>query len=142
MSFWKDFRDFAMKGNVIDLAIAVVIGGAFGKIVSSLVNDVLMPVLGLLTGGINFSDKKIILQEARMDAAGKIIKPANTLNYGAFIQSIIDFLIIALCIFLAIRALQRLQRKKQEQAPPAAPPPPSNEEKLLAEIRDLLKNRS
>ncbi|KXB96667.1 MAG: large-conductance mechanosensitive channel, partial [Chlorobi bacterium NICIL-2] len=129
MSFWKDFRDFAMKGNVIDLAIAVVIGGAFGKIVSSFVNDVLMPVLGLFTGGINFSDKKIILQEARMDAAGKIIKPANTLNYGSFIQSVIDFLIIALCIFLAIRALQRLQRKKQEQAPPAAPPPPSNEEK-------------
>jgi len=141
MSFWKDFRDFAMKGNVIDLAIAVVIGGAFGKIVSSLVNDVLMPLLGLVTGGINFSDKKIVLQQAQVDATGKILKPANTLNYGSFIQSVIDFLIIAFCIFLAIRALQRFNRR-QKQAAPAAPPAPSNEEKLLAEIRDLLKSRS
>ncbi|SFV30266.1 large-conductance mechanosensitive channel protein MscL [Thermoflavifilum thermophilum] len=141
MSFWKDFRDFAMKGNVIDLAIAVVIGGAFGKIVSSLVNDILMPLLGILTGGINFSDKKIVLQQAQVDAAGKILKPANTLNYGSFIQAVIDFLIIAFCIFLAIRALQQFNRKQKQEAP-AAPPPPSNEEKLLAEIRDLLKSRS
>lgn len=130
-----------MKGNVIDLAIAVVIGGAFGKIVSSLVNDVLMPLLGLVTGGINFSDKKIVLQQAQVDATGKILKPANTLNYGSFIQSVIDFLIIAFCIFLAIRALQRFNRKQKQEAP-AAPPAPSNEEKLLAEIRDLLKSRS
>ncbi|MBX5437963.1 MAG: large-conductance mechanosensitive channel protein MscL [Thermoflavifilum sp.] len=141
MSFWKDFKEFAMKGNVIDLAIAVVIGGAFGKIVGSLVNDVLMPLLGLLTGGINFSDKKIVLQEAQVDATGKILKPANTLNYGAFIQSVIDFLIIAFCIFLAIRALQRFTRKQTRQQAPPPPPAPSNEEKLLAEIRDLLKSR-
>ncbi|PJJ74995.1 large conductance mechanosensitive channel [Thermoflavifilum aggregans] len=141
MSFWKDFRDFAMKGNVIDLAIAVVIGGAFGKIVSSLVNDVLMPLLGLVTGGMNFSDKKIVLQQAQVDATGKILKPANTLNYGSFIQSVIDFLIIAFCIFLAIRALQRFNRRQKQEAA-AAPPAPSNEEKLLAEIRDLLKSRS
>lgn len=142
MSFWKDFKEFAMKGNVIDLAIAVVIGGAFGKIVGSLVNDVLMPLLGLLTGGINFSDKKIVLQEAQVDATGKILKPANTLNYGAFIQSVIDFLIIAFCIFLAIRAMQRFTRKQTTQQAPPPPPAPSNEEKLLAEIRDLLKSRT
>jgi len=130
-----------MKGNVIDLAIAVVIGGAFGKIVSSLVNDVLMPLLGLVTGGMNFSDKKIVLQQAQVDATGKILKPANTLNYGSFIQSVIDFLIIAFCIFLAIRALQRFNRRQKQEAP-VAPPAPSNEEKLLAEIRDLLKSRS
>ncbi|MCL6523763.1 MAG: large-conductance mechanosensitive channel protein MscL [Thermoflavifilum sp.] len=143
MSIWKDFKEFAVKGNVIDLAIAVVIGGAFGKIVSSFVNDILMPILAVLTGGVNFSDKKIVLQAAQLDATGKLIKPANTLNYGSFIQSVIDFLIIAFFIFLAIRALQKLNRKKQETTQASsAPPIPSNEEKLLTEIRDLLKSKS
>jgi large conductance mechanosensitive channel len=139
MSFFKDFKEFAMKGNVIDLAVAVVIGAAFGKIVSSLVNDIIMPLLGILTGGINFSDKKIVLQPAQLDAAGKVIKPANDLTYGVFIQATIDFILIALAIFIVVRAINSL--KKKEAATPPPPAVPSNEEKLLTEIRDLLKNR-
>lgn len=140
MSLLKEFKEFAVKGNVIDLAVAVVIGAAFGKIVSSLVNDIIMPLVGLLTGGINFSDKKIVLSAAQVNAAGKILRPENALTYGVFIQAIIDFLIIAFCIFLVIKGINHMQKKKQESpaAPPApAEPPPS--ERLLTEIRDLLK---
>lgn len=133
----KDFKAFAMKGNVVDLAIAVVIGGAFGKIVTSLVNDIIMPLIGVITGGIDFSDKKIVLSQAVVDATGKVVKPENALTYGVFINAVIMFLIIAFSIFIVMRGFLKLQKKKEEA--PAPPPAPTNEEKLLTEIRDLLK---
>ncbi|MFN3951889.1 MAG: large-conductance mechanosensitive channel protein MscL [Thermaurantimonas sp.] len=135
MSFIKEFKEFAMRGNVLDLAVGVVIGGAFGKIVSSFVSDVLMPPLGLLLGGIDFKDFAITLKKAEEGME------AVTLKYGAFIQNVIDFTIIAFSIFLLIKGVNALQRKKEEAPAPAAPPEPSNEEKLLAEIRDLLKTK-
>lgn len=134
MSVLKEFREFTMRGNVLDLAIGIIIGAAFGKIVSSLVGDIIMPVLGLLIGGVNFTDLKIVMK----DAMGEI--PAVTLNYGNFLQVVFDFLIVAFAIFLLIKAINRFRKK--EQAKPAAPPAPSTEEKLLMEIRDLLKNKA
>ena len=134
MGIIKEFKEFAMKGNVIDLAVAVIIGGAFGKIVSSLVADVIMPPIGLLLGGVDFTDLKLMLKEGTEG-----IDPV-TLNYGVFLQNVVDFLIIAFTIFLVVKAYQRTQKK--EEAAPAPPPAPSNEEKLLAEIRDLLKQQS
>ncbi|MCI6641222.1 MULTISPECIES: large-conductance mechanosensitive channel protein MscL [Campylobacter] len=131
MSFIKEFKEFAVKGNVIDMAVGVVVGSAFGKIVSSLVSDVIMPVVGVLTGGVNFTDLKITIKEAVGENA------AVTINYGNFIQVTIDFLIIAFCIFLAIKAINQL--KKPEKQEPKAPAEPSDEVKLLSEIRDLLK---
>lgn len=128
-----EFKAFAMKGNVVDLAVGIIIGGAFGKIVSSVVNDVIMPPIGLLIGGVNFSDLKIILKAA----VGE--NPAVTINYGMFIQSLIDFIIIAFAIFIMVKALNAT--KKKEAVAPAAPPPPSNEEVVLREIRDILKNK-
>ncbi|MDO5055530.1 large-conductance mechanosensitive channel protein MscL [Pasteurella oralis] len=133
MSFIKEFREFAMRGNVVDMAVGVIIGGAFGKIVSSLVGDVVMPVLGILTGGVDFKDLSIVLKEAVGDV------PAVTLNYGAFIQNVFDFIIIAFAIFLMIKALNKLKRETPAEETPAEPPKPSNEEVLLTEIRDLLK---
>ena len=130
MSFIKEFREFAMRGNVVDMAVGVIIGGAFGKIVSSLVGDVAMPVLGILTGGVDFKDLKITLAEAVGET------PAVTLNYGAFIQNVFDFIIIAFAIFMMVKALNKL---KKEQPKEEAAPEPSEEEKLLTEIRDLLK---
>jgi large conductance mechanosensitive channel len=132
MSIIKEFKEFAMRGNVIDLAVAVVIGGAFGKIVTSFVNDILMPPIGLLLGGMDFKELKMIIKEG---AEG--IAPV-TWNYGMFIQNVIDFLIIAFAIFMVVKAMMSMQRKKVEEPAPA-PPEPSNEEKLLTEIRDLLK---
>lgn len=139
MSLMKDFKEFALKGNVVDLAIAVVIGGAFGKIVTSLVNDVIMPLIGTFTGGIDFSQKKIILSPAVLDAAGKVSKPENALTYGNFINAIIMFLIIAFSIFLVMKGFIKLQKKQAEA--PAAPPAPTEDQKLLTEIRDLLKRQ-
>lgn len=134
MGFIKEFKEFAMRGNVVDLAVAVIIGGAFGKIVTSFVNDILMPPIGLLLGNVDFKDLKLIMQAATETTA------AVTWNYGSFIQNIIDFIIIAFSIFLMIKAMTRVQRKKAEEpAPEPAPPEPTNEEKLLTEIRDLLK---
>ena len=130
MSFIKEFREFAMRGNVVDMAVGVIIGGAFGKIVSPLVGDVAMPVLGILTGGVDFKDLKITLAEAVGET------PAVTLNYGAFIQNVFDFIIIAFAIFMMVKALNKL---KKEQPKEEAAPEPSAEEKLLTEIRDLLK---
>ncbi len=130
MSFIKEFREFAMRGNVVDMAVGVIIGGAFGKIVSSLVGDVAMPVLGILTGGVDFKDLKITLAQAVGET------PAVTLNYGAFIQNVFDFIIIAFAIFMMVKALNKL---KKEQPKEEAVPEPSAEEKLLTEIRDLLK---
>jgi large conductance mechanosensitive channel len=133
MSIGKEFKTFVMQGNVIDLAVGIVIGGAFGKIVSSFVADILMPPLGMLLGKVNFTDLAITLKQASGEVA------AVTLNYGKFIQAMVDFLIIGFAIFMIIKAINTL-KKKQEQAP-ASPPPPSGEEILLAEIRDLLKEK-
>ena len=131
MSFISEFKEFAVKGNVVDMAVGVVIGGAFGKIVTSLVGDVIMPVVGVITGGANFSDLKVILKEAVGET------PAVSINYGAFIQNIIDFTIIAFCIFVAIKAINKLKREKP--AEPEAPAEPSEDIVLLREIRDSLK---
>ena len=133
MSMLKEFREFAVKGNVVDMAVGIIIGAAFGKIVSSFVGDVVMPPLGLLIGGMDFSDLAITLKEASGDIA------AVSLNYGKFIQTVIDFTIIAFAIFMVIKAMNSL--KRQEEAAPSAPPEPSREEKLLTEIRDLLKQK-
>jgi large conductance mechanosensitive channel len=127
----SEFRDFAMRGNVVDMAVGIVIGGAFGKIVSSFVNDVLMPPIGLALGGVDFSDLALTLKEASGDVA------AVTLNYGAFIQTVVDFIIIAFAIFMVVKAMNNL--KKKEEAAPAPPPKPSEEVTLLTEIRDLMK---
>lgn len=129
----KEFRAFAMRGNVVDMAVGIVIGAAFGKIVTSFVNDVLMPPIGVMLGGVDFTDLSVTLKEAIGDVA------AVTLNYGSFIQTLVDFLIIAFAIFMAIKAINSL--KKKEEAAPAEPPKPSAEEILLAEIRDLLKQK-
>jgi len=130
MSMMSEFRDFAMRGNVVDMAVGIVIGGAFGKIVSSFVNDVLMPPIGMMLGGVDFSSLAVTLKAAVGEAE------AVTLNYGAFIQTVVDFLIIAFAIFMVIKAMNNM-KKKEEEAPPA-PPKPSAEETLLTEIRDLL----
>jgi large conductance mechanosensitive channel len=131
MSMMSEFRDFAMRGNVVDMAVGIVIGGAFGKIVSSFVNDVLMPPIGLALGGVDFSDLAVTLQEASGDVA------AVTLNYGSFIQTVVDFIIIAFAIFMVVKAMNNL--KKKEEAAPPPPPKPSEEVTLLTEIRDLMK---
>ncbi|WP_455589350.1 large-conductance mechanosensitive channel protein MscL, partial [Bacteroides rodentium] len=141
-SFLQEFKAFAMKGNVIDMAVGVVIGGAFGKIVSSIVADVIMPPIGLLVGGVNFTDLKWVLKPAVLED-GKEVAAAVTLNYGNFLQVTFDFLIIAFSIFMFIKLLTKLTEKKKEEAPatPPAPPAPSKEEVLLTEIRDLLKEK-
>jgi large conductance mechanosensitive channel len=131
MGILQEFKTFAMRGNVVDMAVGIVIGGAFGKIVSSFVADVIMPPLGILIGAVNFSDLSITVKDAVGDAA------AVTLNYGKFIQSIVDFVIIAFAIFLVVKAMNSLS-KQQEEAPA---PAPSNEETLLTEIRDILKQK-
>ncbi len=133
MGMLKEFKSFAMKGNVLDLAVAVIIGGAFGKIVTSFVNDVLMPPIGLLLGNTDFSNLKILLRKATEDAE------AVTLNYGVFINTVLDFLIVAFSIFMVIKAFNSMKKKQVEA--PAAPPAPSKEETLLAEIRDILKEK-
>jgi large conductance mechanosensitive channel len=133
----KEFKAFAMKGNVMDMAIGIIIGGAFGKIVASFVSDVLMPPLGLLMGGVNFTDFKFILSEAVIGADGVETAAAVSINYGNFIQVTVDFIIVAFAIFMMIKAMNAAQKK--EAAAPAAPPAPSKEEVLLGEIRDLLK---
>ena len=137
--FLTEFKEFAMKGNVIDMAVGVIIGGAFGKIVSSLVNDVIMPVVGLATGGIDFKEHKYVMKEAVMNGE-EVVEPAVTLDYGMFIQNIVDFLIVAFCIFMAIKVINRFKKKAEEA--PATPPAPSKEEVLLTEIRDLLKQQA
>ena len=140
MGFLKEFKAFALKGNVMDMAVGVIIGGAFGKIVTSLVNDVIMPPIGLAIGGVDFTDLKLTIKQQVLDAAGQVITPAVTWNYGAFIQQVVDFTILALCVFVMVKIMNRLLKK--EQAKPATPPAPSKEEVLLTEIRDLLKAQS
>ena len=138
MKLLDEFKQFAMKGNVIDMAVGIVIGGAFGKIVSSFVADVIMPPIGLLVGGVNFTDLKVILKQEVLDGAGAVLNPAVTINYGSFIQVILDFIIIAFAIFSMVKMLNNL-KKKPAPAAPATPPPPPADIQLLAEIRDLLK---
>ncbi|ATA20228.1 large conductance mechanosensitive channel [Gibbsiella quercinecans] len=135
MSMLKEFREFAMRGNVVDLAVGVIIGAAFGKIVSSLVADIIMPPLGLLIGGVDFKQFHLVLREAQ----GSV--PAVVMNYGVFIQTIFDFVIVAFAIFMAIKLMNKLRRKQEDEPAPAAPPKPSAEEKLLTEIRDLLSQQ-
>ena len=149
-SFLQDFKAFAMKGNVVDMAVGVIIGGAFGKIVTSVVNDIIMPPIGLLVGGMDFKDLKYTMQEAvpeQLNEAGEVIQaaiPEVTLNYGNFLQQTFDFLIIAFSIFLFVSLIKKMSEKKKKEEVPAtpAPPAPSKEEVLLTEIRDLLKEQS
>ena len=141
MKLVKEFKTFAMRGNVVDMAVGIIIGGAFGKIVSSIVNDVIMPPIGLLVGGIDFKDLKVVMTDDVVNAAGEVIKRGATLNYGVFIQTTFDFLMIAFAIFLMIKGMNAM-KKKEEAKPAPEPPKPSNEEVLLAEIRDLLKNKA
>ena len=133
MSFVKEFREFAVKGNVVDMAVGIIIGAAFGKIVTSFVGDVVTPPLGYLIGGVDFTKLAIMLPALQEG------KEAVTVRYGAFLQTMFDFVIVAFAIFLAVKAINRLKRK--EEIAPAAPPPPTKEEVLLTEIRDLLKNK-
>lgn len=140
--FLNEFKEFAVKGNAVDMAVGVIIGGAFGKIVTSVVNDIIMPPIGWLIGGVKFTDLKCTLPS--MDLGVEKLDPV-TINYGNFIQTIFDFVIIAFCVFLLVKALNNLTKKakKEKEAAPAppAPPQPTAEEKLLAEIRDLLKDK-
>lgn len=137
--FLADFKEFAMRGNVVDMAVGVIVGGAFGKIVSSLVNDIIMPVISLVTGGDGYKNLKYVLTPAR-EAVGDVAAVEEVaINYGLFIQNIVDFLIIAFSIFVALRFIMKFKKKEEEA--PAAAPEPTTEEKLLTEIRDLLKER-
>ena len=131
----KEFRDFAMKGNVVDLAVAVIIGGAFGKIVASFVKDIVMPPIGMLLGGVDFTELVIVLKDATEETA------AVTINYGVFLGVLLDFIVIAFVIFMMIRTINNM-KKKEEEAPPAEPPAPPEDITLLKEIRDLLKERN
>ena len=133
MGMMQEFKTFAMRGNVVDMAVGIIIGGAFGKIVSSFVADVIMPPIGLLIGGVDFSNLAIVIKEAAGDVA------AVTINYGAFIQTVFDFMIIAFAIFMAIKAMNSMKKEKEET--PEEPPAPSKEETLLTEIRDILQQK-
>ena len=138
--FLSDFKEFAMRGNVIDMAVGVVIGAAFGKIISSLVDDIIMPLVGVVTGGINFTDYKWVIQKAVVDSqTQEVLTPEVTMNWGSWVQTLVDFIIVAFCIFVAIKAINQLKRKKEEAPAPA--PAPTKEEVLLTEIRDLLKEK-
>ena len=134
--FFQEFKTFAMRGNVMDMAVGIILGGAFGKIVSSLVGDVFMPLLGVLIGGVNFTDLSIRIKDAYTDSLGTLV-PAVTINYGVFLQTIFDFIVITFCIFMMIKGINRLSRKKEDA--PEEPQEPSEEVKLLSEIRDLLQ---
>ncbi|WP_455641158.1 large-conductance mechanosensitive channel protein MscL [Parabacteroides sp.] len=137
-NFLHEFKQFAMRGNVVDMAVGIIIGGAFGKSVSSVVGDIIMPAVGLLVGGVNFTDLKIVLKHAVMEG-DKVITPAVTINYGNFLQVTLDFIIIAFAIFLMVKGMNALNKKKEEA--PAAPAAPPADVQLLTEIRDLLKEK-
>jgi large conductance mechanosensitive channel len=140
MKLLSEFKAFAMRGNVMDMAVGIIIGGAFGKIVGSLVSDVLMPPIGMLIGGLDLSDFKITMKDAVLDAAGNITTPAATISYGIFVNTIINFVIVAFAIFMVIKLMN--MAKKKEEAKPAPAPAPAPQELLLAEIRDILKSKS
>ena len=138
--FIQEFKDFAVKGNAVDMAVGVIIGGAFGKIVTSIVDDIIMPPIGWIIGGVQFSDLKIQLPEVQLPGVERM--QSVTINYGNFLQNVFNFIIIAFCVFLLVKAINKLsQKKKEEPAAPAPDPEPTAEEKLLSEIRDLLKNK-
>lgn len=136
----QEFKTFAMRGNVVDMAVGIIIGGAFGKIVSSVVSDLIMPAVGLLVGGVNFTDLKIVMKDAVLEG-DKVITPEVSLNYGNFIQVVFDFLIVAFAVFLLIKGINALNRKKEATVAPATPPAPPADVQLLTEIRDLLKEK-
>lgn len=140
MGMLKEFKEFAMKGNVVDMAVGVIIGAAFGKIVTSLVNDLLMPLIGGLIGNVDFTTLSVTLREAVMEGE-EVVKPAVTLSYGNFIQVVVDFLIVAFCIFMVIKAINKFKKKEEAPAEPEAPAPKPDDVVLLEEIRDLLKNQ-
>ena len=141
MGFLKEFKAFALKGNVMDMAVGVIIGGAFGKIVTSLVNDIIMPPIGILVGGVDFTNLKLVIKKAVIEG-GAEIAPAVTWNYGAFIQQVVDFTILAFCVFMMVKVMNKLLKKEEKKpATPPAPPAPSKEEVLLTEIRDILKEK-
>ncbi len=135
----KEFKAFALKGNAIDMAVAFILGVAFQSVIKSIVDDIIMPVIGIFTGGIDFSHKKVILSQAVLDASGKVIKPENAITYGHLIETILTFIIVAFVLFLIVKGFMKMKKKKEEE--PAAPPEPSKEEVLLSEIRDLLKQK-
>lgn len=139
MSLAKEFKEFISRGNVVDLAVGVIIGGAFGAIVGSLVKDVIMPPIGYMMSGIDFSSLKVVIAQAVTDSAGKVTKPEVAISYGAFINTLINFLIVAFVIFLVIKGVNSLKRKEAEK--PAEPPAPTTDQKLLMEIRDLLAKK-
>jgi large conductance mechanosensitive channel len=141
MGVIKEFKEFAVKGNVLDMAIGIIIGGAFGKIVTSILNDILMPPLGLLIGGTDFTDLKVIIKDKTIDVAGNAVAEVSV-NYGNFIQTLIDFTLVAIAVFMIIKVMNRI-RAKLDAAPktPSPPTEPTKEEKLLTEIRDILKNK-
>ncbi len=138
MGFLQDFKSFLLKGDIVNLATAVIVGGAFGKIVTSITNDILMPPIGLLLGGVNFNDLRVVLKDAVVDGE-TVVTEAVSINYGAFAQTVIDFVIIGFCIFMVLKAYEKTKKKKEEA--PAAPAGPSTED-LLAEIRDELKKQN
>ena len=141
MGFLKEFKAFALKGNVMDMAVGVIIGGAFGKIVTSLVNDIIMPPIGILVGGVDFTNLKLVIKKAVIEG-GAEVAPAVTWNYGAFIQQVVDFTILAFCVFMMVKVMNKLLKKEEAKPAPApAPPAPSKEEVLLTEIRDILKEK-
>lgn len=138
--FLKEFKEFAMKGNVVDMAVGVIIGAAFGKIVTSLVNDIIMPVIGVFTGGVNFSDHKWVIQQAATDGE-TVITPEVAVTWGAFVQTVLDFLIIAFCIFVAIKFINKLKKEPEPAPAPEPEPAKPTELEVLTEIRDLLRNK-
>lgn len=139
MGLWKEFKTFAMRGNVIDLAVGIIIGGAFGQIVNSLVNQIIMPPIGVLLGKMDFSQLKLVLVKQAVDAAGNVTTKEAAISYGMFINTIINFLIVAAAVFALVKVIN--MAKKKEEAKPAVPPAPSNQELLLTEIRDILKSK-
>jgi len=141
MGIIKEFKDFISKGNVIDLAVGIIIGAAFGKIVASLVADVIMPPIGFVLGGVNFTDLKIQIHPAVTDAAGKVVKAAVTLNYGNFIQICFEFFIVAFSVFILVKAVAAFRKRQDAAAEEATPLPPSREVELLSEIRDILMRK-
>jgi large conductance mechanosensitive channel len=138
MGMMNEFKEFAMRGNVIDLAVGVIIGGAFGKVVSSVVNDIIMPPIGMAVGGVDFKDLKLVLKDAGVDEAGAAIAEV-AIGYGNFIQTVFDFTIVAFCIFMLIKGISSMKKKEEAAPAPAAPPAPTKDQELLSEIRDLLK---
>ena len=138
-NFINEFKEFALKGNVMDMAVGVVIGGAFGKIVSSLVADIIMPLIGALLGNVDFTKLAVTLRKEVLDAAGEVVKPAVNFTYGNFIQAALDFMIIALCIFFVLKGINKISKKKEKAAPEPAEPVVPEDIQLLREIRDSLK---